>query len=548
MGRPQLYSPRQPDSPSRQLILELARDLEQVRLHNNELKKVRAYERKSFYERLDRLDREKEEVHNAALTAAVAKRDALRLEAEETLQLHLRAEAEERRRKEELERQRREKVEREKAERERREREEAARAEAVKMAQEEERRKAKEAERARRAMEEENVQRERQRVVQENKKKEQEVERQKAEQEQAKVKAAEEDKKKQQQQQQAGQASTTKILGTAHRTPEQIAEHQRYLELHQHLKKFRRYMVAETKKNPILKQHMGDMRRTIKKCVGQLVTDDKVANRTPTNEITAVLKKALTLTEPSVDVRQFLAFPPQHLTASTNEAETKAPALLLYLLSIFSKAIVAQLIAEAGINPKYAEPLGVLTAQIFSMDSFTYNGISMIDLILAKYHAVCPVLWGFYGNEATDAGKVAIGWWRERRGDEQQQQPGRFISPQTHEERMIGLGAGFAAISLRNFSKTTRKNPVPNTYFWRACANILNVPPGEVQDTHLLVLSALLRHSAPRIVGFWGDVGLALLRRAVVEFPAALGARKSAARASVEILRDVFVRERCILL
>lgn len=286
MGRPQLYSPRQPDSPSRQLILELARDLEQVRLHNNELKKVRAYERKSFYERLDRLDREKEEVHNAALTAAVAKRDALRLEAEETLQLHLRAEAEERRRKEELERQRREKVEREKAERERREREEAARAEAVKMAQEEERRrKAEEAERARRAVEEENVQRERQRVVQENKKKEQEVERQKAEQEQAKVKAAEEDKKKQQQQQ-AGQASTTttsttKILGAAHRTPEQIAEHQRYLELHQHLKKFRRYMVAETKKNPILKQHMGDMRRTIKKCVGQLVTDDKAANRTP---------------------------------------------------------------------------------------------------------------------------------------------------------------------------------------------------------------------------------------------------------------------------
>lgn len=176
------------------------------------------------------------------------------------------------------------------------------------------------------------------------------------------------------------------------------------------------------------------------------------------------------------------------------------------------------------------------------MESFTYSGISMIDVLLAKYHAICPVLWGFYGNEATDVGKEAIGWWRERDDGR------RFIPPQTHEERMIGLGAGFAAISLRNFSKTTRKNPMPNTHFWRACANILNVPPGEVQDTHLLVLSALLRHSALRIVGFWGDVGLALLRAAVVEFPAGLGERKSAARASVEILRDVFVRERCILL
>ncbi|OAX83700.1 hypothetical protein ACJ72_01935 [Emergomyces africanus] len=530
MGRPQLYSPRQPDSPSRQLILDLARDLEQVRLHNDELKKVRAYERKSFYEKLDRLDREKEE-----------------LEAEETLLLHLRAEEEEKKRKEELERQRREKIEQEKAERERREREEAARVAAVKRAQEEEKRKkAEEAERERRAVEEEKVRKARELLAQEKKKQEQEVERQKVEREQAKAKAAEEEKKKKQQEaEQASTTTATTTLGAAHRTPQQIAEHQRYLELHKYLKEFRRYMVAETKKNPVLKQHMGDMRRTIKKCVGQLVTDDKVANRTPTSEITTVLKKALNLSEPSVDVRQFLAFPPQSLAANTNEAETKAPALLLYLLNIFSKAIIAQLIAEAGITPKYAEPLGVLTAQIFSMDSFTYNGISMIDLLLAKYHAVCPILWGFYGNEATEAGKIAIGWWRER---DDQQHPGRFISPQTHEERMVGLGAGFAAISLRNFAKTTRKNPVPNTYFWRACANILNVPPGEVQDTHLLVLSALLRHSAVRIVGFWGDLGLALLRKAVVEFPASLGGRKNAATASVEILRDVFVREKCILL
>ncbi|EEQ85011.1 hypothetical protein RJZ56_007201 [Blastomyces dermatitidis] len=542
MGRPQLYSPRQPDSPSRQLILELAKDLEQVRLHNNELKKVRAYERKSFYEKLDRLDREKEEVHNAALTAAAAKRDALRLEAEETLQLHLRAEQEERRRKEELEKQRREKIEREKAERERWEREEAVRVEALKRAEEEEkRRKAEEAEKALKAAKEAKAQQERERVVQEQKKKEE------AAQELARTKAAENKQiQQQQQEEEADQASAaTKALGAAHRTPQQIAEHQRYLELHQHLKKFRQYMVGETKKNPILKQHMGDMRRTIKKCVGQLVVDDKVANRTPTNEITTVLKKALILTEPSVDIRQFLAFPPQQLNAGTNEAETKAPALLLYLLNIFSKAIIAQLIAEAGITPKYAEPLGVLTAQIFSMEAFTYNGISMIDLLLAKYHAICPVLWGFYGNEATSDGKLAVGWWRERDGES----PGRFVSPQTHEERMIGLGAGFAAISLRNFSKTTRKNPVPNTHFWSACANILNVPAGEVQDTHLLVLSALLRHSAVRIVGFWGDLGLALLRRAVVEFPAGLGERKKgAARAGVEILRDLFVRERCILL
>ncbi|PGH07710.1 hypothetical protein AJ79_06187 [Helicocarpus griseus UAMH5409] len=544
MGRPQLYSPRQPDSPSKQLMLELARDLEQVRLHNTELKKVRAYERRSFYEKLDRLDQEKEEVHNAALTAAAAKRDALRLEAERTLQHHLLVEEEERNRKAELERQRKEKAEREKAERERREREEAARVEAEKRAQEEEkRRKAEEAEMARRAEEEEKAKQERERAAREQKQKE----RQRVEQEEAKAKAAAEEKRKQAEQAQAPSATTTtassEISGAAHRTPQQIAEHQRYLELHQHLKKFRKYMVAETKTNPILKQHMGDMRRTIKKCVGQLVADDKVANRTPTNQITTVLKQALTLSEPSVDIRQFLAFPPTQLTTAP-ESQTKAPALLIYLLNIFSKAIIAQLIAEAGITPKYAEPLGVLTAQIFSMDAFLYNGISLIDILFAKYHALCPVLWGFYGNEQTASGKITIGWWRDEAGNN-----GKFVSPQTHEERMIGLGAGFAAISLRNFSKTPRRNPVPNTHFWRAVATIVNTPAQEVQDTHFIVLSALLRHSAPRIVGFWGDAGLALLRRAIVEFPAATGeGRKGAARATVEILREVFVRERCILL
>jgi nucleoporin GLE1 len=259
-------------------MLDLAKDLEQVRLHNTELKLVRAYERRAFYENLDRLDREREEAHDAALSAAAARRDALRREAEEILQQHLLAVEEERKRKEENERRKKEKMEREKEERERRERE-ISRLEAEKRAKEEaEKRKVEEAERAREAIEEkerkerqqkERQQRQREHVEQEKKKLEEE--RQKSEQEAAKQKAVEVRK----------ETERLKLIGAAHRTAEQIAEHQRYLELHHHLKKFRRYMVDETKKNPILKQHMGDMRRTIKKCVGQLLTEGKIANRTP---------------------------------------------------------------------------------------------------------------------------------------------------------------------------------------------------------------------------------------------------------------------------
>lgn len=254
----------------------------------------------------------------------------------------------------------------------------------------------------------------------------------------------------------------------------------------------------------------------------------------------SVLKKALTLQEPSVDVRQFMAFPPSHI-AEANTNDTQVPALMIYLLNIFSKAAIAQLIGEAGITPKYAEPLGILTAQIFSNDAFVYRGCSMIDILLAKYHVMCPVLWGFYGSEKNDAGKAALGWWRT------EQPNGPFVTRQAHEERMTGLGAGFAAIALRNFSKTSRENPYPNRNFWRALSYIVNVPPQEVQDTHVVVLSAMLRSSAERIVRFWGDLGVAALKHAIVTFPASLP-QKSTSTGSLEILRDIYAREKNILI
>ncbi|EAS31498.3 RNA export mediator Gle1 [Coccidioides immitis RS] len=516
------------DSPSKQLMQDLIRDLEQVRLHNSELKRVKQYERRSFYERLDQIDREREEVHNAALSAAAAKRDQLRREAEETLHQHLRAAEEERRRKEEEERRRKEKIEREKAEKERREREEAARREAERKAREEQRRRqAEETERIRKAKEEA------EKKAREEREERERLEQEKKKQEEERLKVQKEQEKKVAEQK---RPEIREFLGETRRTPQEVTEHKRYLELHKHLKQFRKYMVDETKKNPVLKQHMGDMRRTIKKCVGQLLTNDTAANRTPTNEIVTILKKASALQEPSIDIRQFIAFPPPHVV---NE-ESKVPALLIYLLNIFAKAIIAQLVAEAGVTPKCAGPLGVLTAQVFSMDAFVYKGCSMIDILLAKYHVVCPVLWGFYGSESTQTGKTALGWWRD-------EPDGPFVSRQVHEERMIGLGAGFAAISLRDFSKTSRQNPLPNTHFWKALSIIVNVPPEEIQDTHLTVLGAMLKFSAQRVVGFWGDLGLLALRHAIVTFPSSLS-KKSSARSSVEILRDLYAREHCILI
>ena len=114
---------------------------------------------------------------------------------------------------------------------------------------------------------------------------------------------------------------------------------------------------------------------------------------------------------------------------------TQGPALLLYLLNICAKALINQFISESGVNPKTADALGILGTAIFAMPDFQWEGrLSFIDIFLAKYHVVCPVLFGVASNEdRTQRGKLGLGWRRE---------DGAFVSEQRHFERMTGLGAG----------------------------------------------------------------------------------------------------------
>ncbi|PYI12492.1 GLE1-domain-containing protein [Aspergillus sclerotiicarbonarius CBS 121057] len=478
MGR--LSYPSQLDSPSRQLVLDLARDLEQLRVHNTELKKVKAYERRSFYENLDRIDSEREAQHNAALDKAAALHDQVLEEAEETLRTHQRAVEEENRRKEEQARKEAERIEREKAEK-----------------------------------------------VEEEKRKRQ-AEAQKAEQEAS---------RRQAEAAQKAQAERQRQVGGARLTEEEIKTQARYVELHQHLKKFRQYLKNEAKTNAIVKDNMGDLRRRIKKCVGQL-REGTGANQVQLREIQATLTKAASIPEPSVDVRQFFAFPPESIATSD---DNKVPALLIYALNIFSKCLVSSLITEASINLGHAEPVGIVAAQIFSIDAFIYKGCHMVDILLAKYRVVCPALWGFYGNEKTEGGRRALGWWRDGGSD------GPYVSEQTHADRMTALGAGFAALTLRNFGKTKRQNPFPNTMFWFAMHKILSIPATEIQDTHVTLLSAMLKSSAERIVGFFGHMGLALMRQAIVELPNSLP-RQSMSVNQLKLLRDLYKREKNIIL
>lgn len=242
------------------------------------------------------------------------------------------------------------------------------------------------------------------------------------------------------------------------------------------------------------------------------------------------------MTEPSIDIRPFIAFPPGEIA----QTEHKVPAMLIYGLNMLSKALISSLITEASINPAHAEPIGIVAAQIFSMDSFMFKGIPMSDILLAKYRVVCPALWGSTGNDKTESGRQALGWWREEAG-------GPFVSEQTHMDRMTALGAGFSALTLRNFGKTQRPNPFPNTIFWTSVQKILSITPADMQDTQIALLHAMLRGSSERILVFFGQFGLALLRRAIVELPAALP-RQTMSVNQLKLLKETYARDRSVLL
>ena len=534
------------DSPSRQLLYELSR----LGIANQE----------SFYARLDREYKEKEARHLEALADAAAKHDKIRKNAEnerEKLELQLQAEQRER---EEEERKERERIrlEQEKAEKERL-------IEVAKAAELEERRVAElrrleleEAELKRAAKERQDAKNARQLKEKQDAEAQEAQEKEKAGQAE---KAAKEAAIAAQRLNRPPQLSSTgpttapPPIATVPQDPAKEAEHKRYLEIHSSLKDLRKYMIAEAQGNPPFKQQMGDMRREIVKCVGQLI-GGRGKNRVPVDashvgqenladttyqlhQLMAVMRLALNFANPQVDITKVLASPPKLAEGQ----DTKVPAMLIYLMNIFSKAVIAQFINEASVKPEAADPIGTVASHIFSQPDFRWNGISLVDILFAKMHVVCPVLFGIHGDESTREGKIRLGWWQD---DKDSSEPS-WVPSQNHYERMTGLGAGFASLALRNYEKTKLINPIPNSVYWRALANLVNLSAPHVTQTHYVVLKAMIENHVPRILEFWGDLGGAALRLALIDFPNREQPQSVAAKA-LSALVDHLRREKNLIL
>ncbi|KAK3501302.1 GLE1-like protein-domain-containing protein [Neurospora crassa] len=300
--------------------------------------------------------------------------------------------------------------------------------------------------------------------------------------------------------------------------------------IHKNLKELRKSMLDQAKANQALKARMGDMRREIRKCVGQLTGGGAGVNRQQNNTIAALLREALENRVQSqlVDPNTFLVESRAPVQGPTNN-DPQVPSLFIYLLNVFAKATISQFINEGGPRPETADPVGVCIAAVFSDPTFAWRGASMIDILLAKFRIVCPVLWGYRGSEKTEQGRARIGWWKDN---------GRWVTEQVHFDRMTGLGAGFAAISLRNFASSKKQNPYPPRHYWAAMAKIVNTPSGEISNTQCVVLKAMIQNYEEKFIHAYGTAALAALRTALVEFPARAPVKSSAVN-SLQVVHDL---------
>lgn len=256
------------DSPSRQLLWELSR--------------LAVSQQEDLYEQLDRESQEREKAHKKALAEAVAQHERVRRDAEvERDRLEQQIEQERERREieahQEEERQRQARAEQEKLEKRRA----AERAEAAARAE-------------RAATEERDAQLARQKAEKER----QDAAKAKATKaaQEAQVRKRAEEERKSKEAAAAAAAAERPIVETRPHTStvEQSgpsitqnsgltpreSEHQRYLQIHKNLKSLRRFMGQQVKQDARLKSKMGDMRRMVRKSIGQVI-EGKGVNTKP---------------------------------------------------------------------------------------------------------------------------------------------------------------------------------------------------------------------------------------------------------------------------
>lgn len=533
--------------------------MSELQLRDEDLQKIRDVERQQHRNEVTAHDIAGTKAYDTVLEAAKRHHDAVRIEAENALRRHMELQAEAQRKAFEAEQQRQREIEAAEAEKARKLQENAARLDRI----ERERKEREAQEKA--EMEAEARKREEQKRVREEAERRQkeadEKARQTAEAENQRQTAEAAQKARQaqiaQQQQSAARSSTA---SSAEQT------HKEYLILYEKLKKFKNDFAEEVKAWPKAeKEPVGDGRRLIKSSVGKLSYGEARANSVVTEQIKQCILSAFSSTTRiarPVAVNDLL---PASLNLHDNDQQT-IPAFAVYLLTLLAQHVCKIFTSYVHGEPQRAEPIGICMTAIFGWDKLQFQRmnpetqqvekIGLFSILLAKYHKMCPALFGITGDQGTTAGKRRLGWQLISGPDSpsvaaanrpatssqpmsyeaSRRKPTAIIDTTTsrpkhtfclenvHYDRTKGLAIGYSALALRNVSNSkTLVNPYPPRNFWLSLVQIVNMPTAQVQPTHMCVLRYMFGHNGVgRFLLFFGAVGVAVLRQAFVEFPRSL--------------------------
>lgn len=303
--------------------------------------------------------------------------------------------------------------------------------------------------------------------------------------------------------------------------------HSKYLELHNRMKEFRTSFAKQhAHKSSSLKGPVGDMRRAMRLRMGQITVERKASIAAIAKMREEVFDKALKTPGPMVDIRHFIVSHP--IPALSNEADAQYPALLLYAFSCFTKSLMKQFETEAANEDgRIIQEVGLIAASLLADQKYMWNGIPMTDVVMAKYHQACPILFGIRDKMDTPQGQARLGWLNIH---------GEPPQINIYNQRMLGLGCGFAALSLRQFSG---KNPaIPMAEYWRAVSSISNTPAENLYGGHFMVIKGLLRDYAKKFMLFYGAQARGVLRKATVDLPARAPQRAADTASLVAVLKD----------
>ncbi|KAF7191370.1 hypothetical protein HII31_07393 [Pseudocercospora fuligena] len=487
---------------------------------------------RSFRRRLDEEAQAQQKRHVEALERALAHHDAIRRSAEHTyeaIQLQqererLAREAEERRRVEEQRR----RLEQEREAQRRREEEQRRRAE------EEERQRREQAERERQAAAEREAARKQQEEAARAREQQAAQEKAARDKEESEKKAREDAAAAQAQQQRQSQVASqapgshsgnpldvsigpAAVSTLSNAAPKALVStiddrmrvHEAYLRIHRRLKVLRQEVDGLKNSNAPDQQRMyaqlREKKATITKTMGQLLKGESEQNKKNNIDKIQVIKETWQWAQSF--------FPNETIDINEVRVEPVPPVPvtkgLVYIINHTTKAIIKQMSIDAVADPKYADVIGVVTAQIFSGTTQLSGGHAMSDTFLAKFNKVHPVLFGKVGSEKGAEALKGLGW-----------DTSQFNKDQAFP-RFVGMSRCFAAITLRDFSRAkTQVNPFPNRLFWEAVARILNTPSQDQMVLQYVTLQGLLD---PEYIGkfirHYGNMALAVLRVAVKDFP-----------------------------